>query len=91
MLIALMLALALGFGGTIFLESMNLALHDVRSFKHLYKVQILGTIPAVQGPEYRRERALRRAAVIGGLVTFTVALSVFLIVYNAKIRTILNF
>jgi uncharacterized protein involved in exopolysaccharide biosynthesis len=91
MLIALMLALALGFGGTIFLESMDLALHDVRNFKHLYKVRILGTLPVVQGPESRREQALRRAAVIGGLVTFTVALSVFLIVYNAKIRTILNF
>jgi polysaccharide chain length determinant protein (PEP-CTERM system associated) len=91
MLIALLLALAAGFGGTIFLESTDLTLHDVRNFKHLYKVQILGTIPVVQDREYRRERALRRAAVIGGLVTFSVALSVFLIVYNAKIRTILNF
>ncbi|MCP2499958.1 MAG: hypothetical protein NCA08_00060 [Deltaproteobacteria bacterium] len=64
--------------------------HDVRTFKHLYKTPILGTIPAVQGPETRREQALRRAAVIGGLVTFTVALSVFLIAYHAKIRAILN-
>ena len=91
MLIGLMLAFAVGFGGAIFRESMDLTLHDVRSFKHLYKGQILGTIPAVQGPESRKEQALRRAAVIGGLVTFTVALSVFLVAYHAKIRNILNF
>jgi len=91
MLIALLLSLAFGFGGSIFLETMDLTLRDVSDFKHLYKVQILGTIPAVQGLESRRERALRRAAVIGGLVTFTVALSAFLIVYHVKIRTILNF
>ena len=90
MLIGLLLALAVGFGGPVFRESMDLTLHDVRTFKHLYKAPILGTIPAVQGPESRREQALRRAAVIGGLVTFTVALSVFLIAYHAKIRAILN-
>jgi polysaccharide chain length determinant protein (PEP-CTERM system associated) len=91
MLIGLLLALAFGFGGTLFLESTDLTLHDVRDFKHLYKVQILGAIPVVLDRGYLRERSLRRAAVVGGLVTFTVALSVFLIVYNAKIRTILNF
>jgi polysaccharide chain length determinant protein (PEP-CTERM system associated) len=91
MLIALLLALAAGFGGTIFLESTNLTLHDARDFQHLFKVQILGIIPVVQGRQYKREQTLRRAAVIGGLVTFTLALSVFLIVYHAKIRAILNF
>lgn len=89
--IALLLALALGFGGGIFLESMDLSLHDVRDFQHFYKVQILGTIPVVQDTDYRKKQVLRRAAVAGGLVAFTVALSVFLIAYNAKIRSILNF
>ena len=50
MLIALLLALAVGFGGAIFLESMDLTLHDVRNFKHLYKVQILGHHPRRPGP-----------------------------------------
>jgi len=89
--ISLLLALAVGFGGSIFLEAKDLALRDVRDFKHLYKVPILGFIPIVPDREYQRAAAVRRAAVIGGLVTFTLALSVFLIVYNAKIRTILNF
>ena len=91
MLIALALAFAVGFGGALFLESTDLTLRDVRDFQHLYKVQILGTLPVVLGRERRKEQALRRAAVIGGLVTFTVALSVLLIAYHAKIRTLLNF
>ena len=90
MLIGLLLAFAAGFGGPVFRESLDLTLHDVRTFKHLYKAPILGTIPIVLGPESRRGQALRRAAVIGGLLTFTVALSVFLIAYHAKIRTLLN-
>lgn len=90
MLVALLLSLALGFGGSIFLESMDQSLHDVRAFQALYKVQILGTLPVGQSREYLKEQARRRATVIGGLVTFAVALSVFLIVYHAKIRNILN-
>jgi polysaccharide chain length determinant protein (PEP-CTERM system associated) len=89
--IALAAALALGFGGAVFLESVDLALRDVRDFKHLFKVPILGYIPVVQDRKYRRGQTLRRAAVVGGIVTFTLALSVFLVLYNAKIRTILNF
>jgi hypothetical protein len=89
--ISLLLAMALGFGGAIFLEKIDETLRDVPDFKHFYKVPILGYIPVVQDQQYRRAVALRRAAVLGGFVTFTVALSVFLLVYNEKIRHILNF
>jgi uncharacterized protein involved in exopolysaccharide biosynthesis len=89
--ISLFLALVLGFGGTIAWEAMDLRLRDVRDFRHLYKVPILGYIPVFQDQQYQRERAVRRAAVFGGLITFTMAFSVFLLVYRDKIRTILNF
>jgi polysaccharide chain length determinant protein (PEP-CTERM system associated) len=89
--ISLLLALVLGFGGTIFWEAMDLRLRDVRDFRHLYKVPILGYIPVFQDQQFQRERAMRRAAVFGGLITFTMAFSVFLLVYRDKIRTILNF
>ena len=89
--ISLLLALVLGFGGTIAWEAMDLRLRDVRDFRHLYKVPILGYIPVFQDQQYQRERAVRRAAVFGGLITFTMAFSVFLLVYRDKIRTILNF
>ena len=88
--IALLLALVLGFGGTIAWEAMDLRLRDVRDFRHLYKVPILGYIPVFQDQQYRREREVRRAAVFGGLITFAMAFSILLIVYRDKIRTILN-
>jgi len=89
--ISLLLALGLGLGGTIAWEAMDLRLRDARDFRHLYKVPILGYIPVFQDQQYQRERAVRRAAVFGGLVTFTMAFSIFLLVYRDKIRTILNF
>ena len=89
--VSLLLALVLGFGGTIAWEAMDLRLRDVRDFRQLYKVPILGYIPVFQDQQYQRERAVRRAAVFGGLITFTMAFSIFLLVYRDKIRTILNF
>ncbi len=89
--VALVLALFLGFGGAIAWESMDQRLHDVRDFRHLYKVPILGYIPVYQDEQSQREHVLRRAAVFGGLITFTMAFSVLLLVFREKIRTILNF
>ena len=89
--VSLLLALVLGFGGTIAWEAMDLRLRDVRDFQQLYKVPILGYIPVFQDQQYQRERAVRRTTVFGGLITFTMAFSIFLLVYRDKIRTILNF
>jgi polysaccharide chain length determinant protein (PEP-CTERM system associated) len=89
--IALLLALVFGFGGTVVWEAMDLRLRDVRDFRHLYKVPILGYIPVFQDQRYRREREVRRAAVFGGLISFAMAFSILLLVYRGKIRSILNF
>jgi len=89
--ISLLLALVIGFGGTIVWETMDLRLRDVRDFRHLYKVPILGYIPLIQDQQYLRAQAMRRAAVLGGLVTFTMVFSIFLLIFRAKIRNILNF
>ena len=91
MALALLLGLFLGFGGAIAWEATDLRLRSVRDFRHLYKVPILGTIPVYQDQQYQRKLALRRAAVFGGLITITMAFSVFLVVYRGKIRSILNF
>ncbi|MBE0603682.1 MAG: polysaccharide biosynthesis tyrosine autokinase, partial [Deltaproteobacteria bacterium] len=45
---SLLLALALGFGAVIGLEAMDQRLRDVSDFRHLYKVPILGSIPALK-------------------------------------------
>jgi hypothetical protein len=89
--ISLVLALFLGFGGAIGWEAMDPQLRDVRDFRHLYKVPILGYIPVHNDQQAQRGHVLRRAAVFGGLITFSMAFSAFLLVYREKIRTILNF
>ena len=66
-------------------------LRDARDFRHFYKVPILGNIPVVQDQQYLRARAMRRAAMLGGLVTLTMAFSIFLLVNREKIRNILSF
>jgi polysaccharide chain length determinant protein (PEP-CTERM system associated) len=91
MWVSCLLALFLGFGAVIVLEAMDLRLRDVRDFRHFYKVPILAYIPTFREEEHEREQAMRRAAVFGGLITFTMAFSIFLLVYRDKIRTILNF
>jgi len=89
--VSLVLALLLGFGGTIVTEAMDPRLRNVRDFRHLYKVPILGYIPAFQDQRHQREQVVRQAAIFGGLITFTMAFSIFLLLYRDKIRTILNF
>ncbi len=89
--IALMIAIALGFGGTIGLEMIDTTLRGVSDFKHFFQIPILACIPMIEDQQYKRTQTMRRAAVFGGIITFTLAFSIFLLVYNEKIRSILNF
>jgi polysaccharide chain length determinant protein (PEP-CTERM system associated) len=89
--ISLLLALAIGFGGTLAWESIDLRLRDIRDFRYFFKVPILGYIPLFQDQNYMRAQTMRRAAVYGGLITFTMVFSLFLLAYRDKIRIILNF
>ncbi len=88
---ALLASLFLGFGLAIALEAADLRLRDVSDFRHYYKVPILGYIPALRDQRQRRVASMRRAAVVGGLITLTMAFSIILLVYRDKIRSILNF
>ncbi|MBI5575807.1 MAG: hypothetical protein HY896_05530 [Deltaproteobacteria bacterium] len=89
--IAIMSALGVGFGGTIGLEIMDPTLRGVKEFKNFFELPVLASIPVFQDAGYVRRMAMRRAAVFGGIITFTLAVSVFLLVYGQRIRTILKF
>ncbi|MGZ8463087.1 MAG: GNVR domain-containing protein [Candidatus Deferrimicrobiaceae bacterium] len=88
---SLLFSLFLGFGVAVVREAMDMRLRDVRDFRHLYKVPILGYIPVFHDQQFQRQQSLRRAAVFGGLITATMVFSVFLLMYRDKIRTILKF
>jgi polysaccharide chain length determinant protein (PEP-CTERM system associated) len=89
--LALIAALIVGFGGSIGLEMVDPTLRGAAEFRHFFDLPVLASIPVLQDREYSRRRAIRKVAVFGGIVTFTAALSVFLLVYSDKIRTILSF
>jgi polysaccharide chain length determinant protein (PEP-CTERM system associated) len=89
--VSFLLALALGFGGTIAWESMDMRLRSVRDFRHHYKVPILGYIPEYRDHGVQRAQAVRRAVLYGGLITITTVFSLLLLAYRDEIRNILNF
>lgn len=86
-----LLACALGFGGAIGLEMADTTLRSSREFKHFFDLPVLASIPVLQDEAYRRRQTFRRAAVFGGIISFTVVVSAFLFLYGPKIRSILNF
>ncbi len=88
--VAFLVGLALGFGGTIAWETLDLRLRSVRDFRYFYKVPILGYIPVYVDRQAQRERTRRRAVVYGGLIAVSMAFSFLLLAYRDEIRTILD-
>ncbi len=89
--VALVLALGLGFGGTLGLEMIDPTLRSKTDFKHYFQVPVLACIPVIQDGHYKRNRTFMKVAVLSGLVSFAAAFLVFLLVYGGKIRSILKF
>lgn len=89
--IAFLLACALGFGGPVGLEMADPTLRTPKEFKHFFDLPVLASIPVLRDDAYRRRQMLRRAAVYGGIIGLTVAVSAFLLLYGPRIRAILTF
>ena len=87
---ALLMASALGFGGAIGLEIMDLSLRGVTDFKHFFDLPILACIPILENNEIDRRHKFRRKAALAGIVSFAFVLFTLLIVFGQKIRDILN-
>jgi len=88
--LALIASLAIGAVGAIGLEMMDPTLRGSRDFKSFFELPILSTLPIIQDDRYKRRIAIRRAAVIGGLVSIMGAYLVFLVVHGEKVRSILQ-
>ena len=87
---ALLVASALGFGGAIGLEKMDLSLRGVTDFKHFFDLPILACIPILVDNKIERRRKFRRKATLAGIVSFAFVLFTLLIAFGQKIREILN-
>ena len=88
--IALMAAFLVGIGGAVGLEMLNPTLQGTNDFKHFFDLHVLGSIPAIRDGSYDRKVKVRRTVVMGGLVSFTAAVTVFLAIYGDKVRTIVQ-
>jgi len=87
--LALMASLVIGAGGSVAFEVVNPKLRGAKDFKGFFDLPILACLPVIENAEYRRRIAVRRAAVIGGLVSIAGAYLVLLVVHGAKVKSIL--
>jgi polysaccharide biosynthesis transport protein len=89
--ISFLAALAFGFGGALGLEMLDPTLRRPSDFKQFFDLPVLATIPMIQDARYVRRNALRRAALIGGIVSFMCAVVAFVFVFRDKIMDIIQF
>jgi hypothetical protein len=87
--LALLASLVIGVGGAFGLEMLDPTLRGAREFRNLFDMPILACLPVIDNAEYRRRIAVRRAAVIGGLVSIVGAYLVLVVVHGAKVKSIL--
>jgi polysaccharide chain length determinant protein (PEP-CTERM system associated) len=87
--LAFLASLVAGAGGAVAFEVLNPKLRTAKDFKGFFDLPILACLPVIENAEYRRRIAVRRAAMIGGLVSIAGAWLVLLVVHGAKVRMIL--
>lgn len=87
--LALIASLVAGAGGAVAFEALDPKLRAAKDFKGFFDLPILACLPVIENAEYRRRIAVRRAAVIGGLVSLAGAYLVLLVVHGARVKSIL--
>ena len=88
--LALLASLVIGAGGPFALEMLDPTLRGSAEFKSFFDVPILAVLPVIQNDQLKRRIAIRRAAVVGGLVSILGAYLVFLVVHGQKVLSILQ-
>jgi polysaccharide chain length determinant protein (PEP-CTERM system associated) len=89
-LYAFLASFALGFGGVVGLEMLDPTIRGKKEFAQFFDLNVLACIPIVRDRNYMRRLAMRRAAILGGIVLFAAVLIVFFVTYEEKIRAILG-
>jgi len=88
--LALLASLVIGVGGSFGLEVLDPTLRGSKEFKSFFDIPILACLPVIQDDRLKRRGAVRRAAVVGGLVSLIGAYAVFLTIHGRKILSILQ-
>ena len=88
--LALIASMLIGVGGSIGLEIIDSRLRGSKDFKSFFDMPILACLPIIQDDRLKRRIAVRRAAIVGGLVSILGAYVVFLVIYGQKVQSILQ-
>jgi polysaccharide chain length determinant protein (PEP-CTERM system associated) len=88
--LALLASLVIGIGGSFGLEMLDPTLRGRREFTSFFDIPILACLPIIQDDRLRRQLAVRRVAVTGGLVSILGAYIVFLVLNGAKVLSIIQ-
>jgi hypothetical protein len=88
--LALLASLVIGAGGSIGLEMMDPTLRGPKEFKSFFDITILACLPVIEDDRSRHRGAVRRAAVVGGLVSILGAYLIFLALHGERVLSILQ-
>lgn len=88
--LAFLASLLIGAGGPFALEMLDPTLRGTGEFKYFFDMPILAVLPVIQNDRLNRQIAVRRAVVVGGLVSILGAYLVFLVVHGQKVLSILQ-
>lgn len=87
--LSLLASLAIGVGGAFGLEMLDPTLQGTKEFKSFFDVQILACLPVIRDDRLTRRLAVRRATIVGGLVSILGIYLAFLVVNVGKVKSIL--
>jgi polysaccharide chain length determinant protein (PEP-CTERM system associated) len=88
--LALLASLVIGAGGSIGLEMMDPTLRGSKEFKSFFDIPILASLPVIEDDRLKHRGAVRRAAVVGGLVSILGAYLIFLALHGERVLSILQ-
>ena len=81
--------MVVGVGGAFTLEMLDPTLRGSREFKNFFDMPILACLPVIQDDRLNRRLAVRRAAIVGALVSILGVYLAFLAVNVEKVKSIL--
>ncbi|TFG60309.1 MAG: hypothetical protein E4H29_02615 [Deltaproteobacteria bacterium] len=83
-------AMLIGFGGAIGFEMINPTLRGKRDFQHFFQIPVLASIPIIRDTEYEARKSRQLMVVYSSLISFCVLVTLFLVVFGHKVRTLLQ-
>jgi len=87
--LSLLASLAIGVGGAFGLEMLDPTLRGSKEFRSYFDMPVLACLPLIRDDRLNRQLAVRRSAILGGLVSVLGAYFVFLVVNGGKVKSIL--